>query len=255
MNSTQTQEFTWKRQPTGEQLARHGFWVYTVYRDLTTRKGRQWVLKAWPEGNPDDYQVRTGFSSASTARQAATHTPCFFCGRRLPFGTLEPDQKDNTRLIVSTWRCRDHEQCQAERARISAESRARILEQRRKDHNEITVREAEYGPELVFTSGNSSTVINVTEGDLDKVAEVVWERRAAGAVKDSTPSDSYTRKLREIVRVKAHVRELETAALELRTQAISSGVPETEIRRAEHDHAGCHCQGPLDACCSPDHGE
>lgn len=29
--------------------------------------------------------------------------------------------------------------------------------------------------------------------------------------------------------------------------------PESRRLRAEHDHRVCHCQGPLDVCCSPVH--
>lgn len=176
--NTQNPEFTWKRQPEGGYVARHGFWVYNVYRNDRAAKGRQWNLKAWPEGNPEAAQERTGLATATVAKLAATHTGCFICGRHFPFGTLKR-QPGRSSTAYPTWVCRDEQQCYVERKRITAESRERILEMRRIDHTEIFVREAQYGPELVFRSGDSGTVINVTEGDLDKVAEVVRQRRAA----------------------------------------------------------------------------
>jgi hypothetical protein len=178
MNNTEKLEITWKRQPDGKYVGRHGFWVYTVYRDKFAARSRQWRLEGYPEGNPEAVQVRTSFDSAYTAKQAALHTNCFICGRHVPFGTLEPHHFEKSRnWMAHSWRCRDIEPCQAERARLTAERHEFELAGRRTDHEDIHVREDEYGPQLVFRSGNHGTVVNVTEADLDAVAQVVSERR------------------------------------------------------------------------------
>jgi hypothetical protein len=173
------EELTWKRQPMGEYVARHGFWVYTVFRDAAERRGdRQWTLEAYPEGNMDDSQARTGFDTARTAKLAALSTRCALCNRHMPFGELEA-YGDKPRALAKTWRCRDRGPCEAEQARQSAEARNFELEYRRTDHDEIYIREDEYGPQLVLRQGGQGTVVNVTEADLDTVARLVWERRAA----------------------------------------------------------------------------
>jgi hypothetical protein len=178
MSNNETQEITWKRQPDGEYVGRHGFWVYTVFRDKRAARGRQWVLEAYPEGNMDDSHARKGFDTARTAKQAALRTNCFVCGRHVPFGTLEPHNTEKSRnWMVHTWRCRDREPCQAERDRLTGETHEFELAGRRTDHEDIHVREDEYGPQLVFRSGGHGTVVNVTEADLDAVAQVVSERR------------------------------------------------------------------------------
>ena len=120
MNNTQT-DFTWKRQPSGQYVARHGFWVYTAWRNADAAKGRQWVLEGYPEGNPDAAQARTGFSNAKGARLAAERTHCFVCGRAFPFGTLKLQATARrSQLSYPTWQCRDEGPCYAERKRITA---------------------------------------------------------------------------------------------------------------------------------------
>lgn len=164
-------ELTWKRQPMGEWVTRHGFWVYTVFRDNHAGKGRQWVLEGYPEANMDDSQARTGFDTLKTAKYAALRTRCFRCGRWVPFGTLEKVRK-------GAWCCRDTGPCEAEQARQSAETRNFELEFRRTDCDEIAIREDSYGPQLVFRQAGHGTVVNVTEADLDKLHEVIEDRRS-----------------------------------------------------------------------------
>ena len=118
MNNTQT-DFYWKRQPSGQYVARHGFWVYTVWRNDRAAKGRQWVLEGYPEGNPNAVQARTGLATARVAKLAAEHTGCFICGRRFPFGTLKP-QPGRSQLSYPTWVCRDEGPCRVERDRLTA---------------------------------------------------------------------------------------------------------------------------------------
>ena len=119
MTATTTTDFYWKRQPEGGYIARHGFWVYNVYRNDRAAKGRQWVLKAWPEGNPESAQERTGLATARVAKLAGEHTGCFICGRRFPLGTLKP-QPGRSQLSYPTWVCRDEGPCRAERDRLTA---------------------------------------------------------------------------------------------------------------------------------------
>jgi hypothetical protein len=118
MNSTQT--FTWKRQPDGHYVARHGFWVYDVWRNDRAAKGRQWNLTAYPEANAEAAQERSGFANLKTARLAAERTHCFICGRHFPFGTLKR-QPGRSQLSYPTWVCRDEKPCRAERDRLTGE--------------------------------------------------------------------------------------------------------------------------------------
>jgi hypothetical protein len=119
------EQLTWKRQPMGEYVARHGFWVYTVFRNTQAAKGRQWVLEAYPEGNMDDSHARTGFDTARTAKTAALGTHCFICGRTRPFGTLKR-QPGRSQLSYPTWVCRDEKPCRAERDRLTAERERKL---------------------------------------------------------------------------------------------------------------------------------
>jgi hypothetical protein len=255
MNNTQNPEFTWKRQPDGHYVARHGFWVYDVWRDDRAARGHQWNLTAYPEANPESAQERTGFDRASTAKTAAAHTGCFICGRAFPFGTLKRDPTRSA-LRQPVWVCREEEQCHAERDRITASTHNMELEFRRTDHDEILIREDEYGPQLVLRSAGQGTVVNVTEGDLDKVRDLVDTRRGAvikleDGVQTRTDCGhsfatchsskcflldnrvAYARKLAEIAEAKTRVRELEGAALSLRTRALETGTTPDEIQRIE----------------------
>jgi hypothetical protein len=119
------EQLTWKRLPDGQYVARHGFWVYTVFRNSRAARGRQWTLEAYPEANMDASQARTGFSNAHVAKLAALRTNCFICGRTVPFGTLEPYHREKSRnLMIHTWRCRDHGPCEDERDKLLAVSAA-----------------------------------------------------------------------------------------------------------------------------------
>ena len=107
-------DFTWKRQPGGGYVARHGFWVYNVYRNDRAAKGHQWVLKAWPEGNPEAAQERTGLHTAQVAKKAAQGTHCFICGKTKTLGELKR-KPGQSQLSYPTWVCRDEKLCHAER--------------------------------------------------------------------------------------------------------------------------------------------
>jgi hypothetical protein len=129
MTAPQAPEITWKRQRSGQYVARHGFWVYTAWLDARQPRGRHWNLEAYPEGNPDAKQNRSGFDSASTAKAAALHTSCYICGRHVPFGTLEPYHHEKSRnWMVHSWRCRDTEPCLAERDLIIARTHVQTYE-------------------------------------------------------------------------------------------------------------------------------
>lgn len=114
-----TTDFYWKRQPSGQYVARHGFWVYTAWRNPLSAKRRQWNLMAYPEANPEAAQERSGFDSARTAKTVAERTHCFTCGRAFPFGTMKP-QPGRSQLSYPTWVCRDEKPCRAERDRLTA---------------------------------------------------------------------------------------------------------------------------------------
>lgn len=117
-----TTEFTWKRQPSGQYVARHGFWVYTAWRNPLSAKGRQWNLMAYPEANPEAAQERSGLSTLAVAKKAAERTNCFTCGRHFPFGTLKREP-GRSQLSYPTWVCRDEGPCRAERTRLTAAHR------------------------------------------------------------------------------------------------------------------------------------
>jgi hypothetical protein len=174
----QAPEITWKRQPSGQYVGRHGFWVYTVWRNDNAARGRQWVLEGYPEANPNATQKREGFSSAKLAKLAALRTHCFICGRWVPFGTLKRDLTRSA-LRQPIWICREEGPCRAERDRITADTRNLELEFRRTDHDEIAILEDEYGPQLRFKQAGQGSVINVTEADLDKLRDLVDTRRGA----------------------------------------------------------------------------
>lgn len=177
---TDTYELTWKRSVAERRIGEPVSWVaadtrqevltvYTVRRNPDAQPGRQWTLAV--RTGRENTQTRTGFDRLFTAKGAALHTRCHLCGRFLPFATLE--QSGNT----GGWRCRDHEEC----ARIAAE---RDAEQRRIHRairntpwTDVSIRDAEDGPELVFrTDANNSTVIRATEPDLIRLVIVLLER-------------------------------------------------------------------------------
>jgi hypothetical protein len=175
MTTTDTAELTWTRSTTGNYIARHAFWVYSVGRNDSQPKGQQWYLEAWPEAHIEAVQRRTGFHTMKLAKAAASGTRCDNCGRHVPFGSLETEKPHNRWPV---WRCRDRETCEA----AGKERHGRLAgfmpaEPERQDHLDAWVDDTAEGPDLVFVDSNGNrTRVQLTDNTLMKLTLLLASR-------------------------------------------------------------------------------
>lgn len=147
--------------------------VYSVQRDRDAPRGRQWTLRAWiGADHPREKQTRTGFATMTLAQEGALSTRCHLCFRLRPFAATEASGS------TGGWRCRDHEDCAAATQARADEARRTHLGIRNTDMEDISVRDTEDGPELLFTTAGTGNrqVVQCTERDLARLRAVLARR-------------------------------------------------------------------------------
>lgn len=193
---------TWVRHTEGfyQATAPNGDY-YRVRREgsdvAASRRG--WEIAVWrngstsaPPASPD--VLRGRFSKLDLAKAGAEGTRCVRCNRPRMLGEMS-HVVGTRRSSYPTYVCYSDK---AECRRVQLENDAREAEDMREaltrqDHNEIEIRETEFGPDLVVGRSwvnegtgmlnGSRDVLGLTENDLARIERVIHERRQDQAAK------------------------------------------------------------------------
>jgi hypothetical protein len=192
-------ELTWRRSAEGTYLARctddaGQTWGYEVGREPVTTQGSSWYVSCFPvrdwaacealivqrPADVTEVLQRGGFSSLKLAKHNALATRCQDCYRYRPLHELKLSRTITGRRgdRMDFFRCLERDECEAIVAVREAEERAALVHL---DHQDIYIRDTEYGPELVFVTaglqGSNAQTIQVTEADLDRLGELLAGRK------------------------------------------------------------------------------